>query len=320
MKKKGTWVNAVLVLIMIAGLSLLLYPTVANYWNQMHASRAISGYNTVVANMDDDQYQSMWQEAVEYNQGLDSSWSSHFLTEEQYKRYETLLNIGGSGVMGFLEIPRMKVSLPIYHGSSEGVLQVAIGHLEWSSLPVGGSGTHCVVSGHRGLPSAKLLTDLDKMEIGDTFELVVLGNTLSYEVDQIRTVLPTEVDELNIVEGKDYCTLVTCTPYGINTHRLLVRGHRVIKETAEVRVVSEAMILDSFTVSVITAAPFALALVIVGILKVIDVQAAKKRKEGMKTANAETKSGEQLSEKSGEYRNDIEQKEEDSDETESVQD
>lgn len=226
-KKSGFLVNAILVLLFIAGLSLLLYPTFSELWNSTRQSRAIASYSRQVSDMNTEEYDMMWKLAEDYNKSLRDRSTFYTLDEEQRKEYEQLLNVSGNGIMAYVEIPKIDCSLPIYHGAEESVLQIAVGHLEWSSLPVGGESTHCILSGHRGLPSAKLFTDLDKMEIGDQFYITVLDQKLAYEVDQIDVILPEEVDDLGIVEGKDYVTLVTCTPYGINSHRLLVRGHRV---------------------------------------------------------------------------------------------
>lgn len=227
MRKKISAVNIILVIILFAGLSLLLYPTFSEMWNSTRQSRAIAEYAENVSALNKEQYEELWRQAEEYNQSLAQQGIFYALNEEQKEEYEKLLNVAGHGIMAYIEIPKIDCDLPIYHGTEESVLQVAIGHLEWSSLPVGGTGSHCVVSGHRGLPSARLFTDLDKLEEGDEFYITVLDRKLAYEVDQILTVLPEEVDELGIEEGKDYVTLITCTPYGINTHRLLVRGHRV---------------------------------------------------------------------------------------------
>lgn len=214
-------------LLFLIGLSLLLYPTVSNYINQKNATRAIVGYDRQVSDMDSEENRRLRTQAQEYNQALLSREYRFLLTEEQWAEYEGTLDVTGTGIMGYLDIPQLGVSLPIYHGTDEGVLQIGVGHIEGSSLPVGGESTHAVLSGHRGLPSARLLTDLDRMKVGDLFYLHVLGDTLAYEVDQIVTVLPDELEELAIQEGEDLCTLVTCTPYGVNSHRLLVRGHRV---------------------------------------------------------------------------------------------
>lgn len=208
-----------------------------------------------LSSFDEEQFKEVWNNAIIYNADLAKQENVFALSEEMVSRYQENLNITGTGIMGYIEIPKLDVSLPVYHGTSDSVLQRAIGHIDWTSLPVGGESTHCVVSGHRGLPSAKLFTDLDKLREGDTYKLMILDTTLTYEVDQIRTVLPDEVDELQIVYGKDYCTLVTCTPYGINTHRLLVRGHRIESVIGEAHVVSEAVIIDELIVASIVAFP-----------------------------------------------------------------
>lgn len=216
-----------IVVVFVAGLSFLLYPTVSNLWNQAHQSRAIATYTEQVEKLDDSSNKEMLKAARKYNKELLKKADHWKLSKKDKKKYESLLDVSGTGIMGYIEIPKIACSLPVYHGTDEGALQIAIGHLEGSSLPVGGKSSHCVLSGHRGLPSARLFTDLDQMEEGDTFILNILGHKLAYEVDQIKVVLPEEMSDLEIQEGKDLCTLVTCTPYGINTHRLLVRGHRV---------------------------------------------------------------------------------------------
>lgn len=217
----------------ILGMCLMLYPTVSNYWNSFHSSIAIDNYADKVAAMNHSDYEQLFKAAYEYNQTLALQSKGYYLTDTQKADYEVKLNINNDGIMGVIEIPGIHVELPIYHGSSEQVLQVAAGHLDWTSLPVGGESSHCVLSGHSGLPSAKLFTDLDKLALGDIFMLHVLNKTLTYEVDQILIVNPQDTSALQIVEGEDYCTLVTCTPYGINTHRLLVRGHRIEGEPKE---------------------------------------------------------------------------------------
>lgn len=240
MKKKHIS-TIIIALIFLAGLGFLLYPTVSNLWNRAHQSRAIATYTKQVERLDDSQNKEMLKAARKYNKSLLKKSDHWKLSKKGKKKYESLLDVSGTGIMGYIEVPKIDCSLPIYHGTDEGALQIAIGHLEGSSLPVGGKSTHCVLSGHRGLPSARLFTDLDQMEEGDVFVLNVLGRKLAYEVDQIKVVLPDEMSDLEIVQGKDLCTLVTCTPYGINTHRLLVRGHRTkyIEETV-VRVQKEA--------------------------------------------------------------------------------
>ena len=250
--------------VLLIGLSLLLYPSFSDWWNSFHQSQAVTTYVEQVASIDDSEYDAIWNEAWEYNQSLLERPNHYLLSDEQTAHYQQLLNIGGNGIMGYIEVPKIGVTLPIYHGTDESVLQVAIGHLEWSSLPVGGESSHCVVAGHRGLPSAKLFTDLDKMEIGDTFLLYVLDEVLTYEVDQIRIVEPHETQELLITEGQDLCTLFTCTPYGINSHRILVRGHRIetVKEAKVLRVTADAMLIDPIFIAPVVAAPILLVLLI----------------------------------------------------------
>ena len=258
----------VLVFLLLIGLSLLLYPTVSDYWNSFHQTRAITTYAENVAALDSASYDAIWEAARQYNRNLCSRSNGLLLSEEQKAEYERLLDVSGQGVMGYIEIPEIDVSLPIYHGAEDSVLQVAIGHLEWSSLPVGGESTHCVLSGHRGLPSAKLFTNLDKLREGDTFLLRVLDEILTYEVDQILIVEPQDTAALEIVEGEDFCTLVTCTPYGINTHRMLVRGHRIdnIEEVKTVRVTADAVQLEPMLVAPVVAIPMLLILLILLLL------------------------------------------------------
>ena len=262
--KKKNWSNIILIVVFFVGLSVLLYPTVSDYWNSLHQSRAIATYSDAVEEMDTSDYERMWAEADAYNEKLYESGHGLGLAEDEKEEYESILDVSGTGIMSYIEIPSIKCSLPIYHGTDEAVLQIAVGHIEGSSLPVGGVNTHCVLSGHRGLPSAKLFSDLDKLEEGDLFMIRTLDQTLTYEVNQIRIVLPEEIDDLKIVEGEDLCTLVTCTPYGINTHRLLVRGHRVAnQEDAEnIRVTAEAMQVDTRIVAAFVAIPILLVLLI----------------------------------------------------------
>ena len=215
--------------------------------------------------MDDDQYAHLWNDAWDYNSRLVGRPNDYVLTEEQKAEYDSILDVGGLGIMGYIEIPTIGVTLPIYHGTDEAVLQIAVGHLEWTSLPVGGESSHCVVSGHRGLPSARLFTDLDKLGTGDLFIFRVLDEILTYEVDQILIVEPHETDALLIEEGKDLCTLITCTPYGVNSHRLLVRGHRVENqaEAVSIRVTADAMQIKPSLVAPLLAIPILLVLLII---------------------------------------------------------
>lgn len=257
-KKTNRLTTGLLILLLLAGLSLLLYPSVSDYWNSLHQSRAIADYVETVAQLDSTQYDKAWDAARAYNSALAKGYSGN---EQEYER---LLDVSGLGIMGYVEIPTLNSSLPIYHGTDDAVLQVAIGHLSWSSLPVGGESSHCVISGHRGLPSAKLFTDIDKLREGDIFMLRVLDEVMTYEVDQILIVEPKDVDSLMITQGEDYCTLVTCTPYGINTHRLLVRGHRIenIAESETIRVTAEAGQIEPLLVAPFAAMPILLVLLV----------------------------------------------------------
>lgn len=261
---KKNLVNILLLLIFLIGLSLLLYPSFSDWWNSLHQSRAIASYAESVANMDEDKYREIWENAWSYNQSLLTRTNGFLLSEEQKTQYKQLLNVGGNGVMGYIEIPAIQVALPIYHGTAESVLQIAVGHLEWTSLPVGGESAHCAVSGHRGLPSARLFTDLDKLVVGDVFIFRILDEILTYEVDQILIVEPHETDNLLIQEEKDLCTLVTCTPYGINSHRLLVRGHRVenAEEAKVIRVTADAIQIEPIIIAPLLAMPILLVLLI----------------------------------------------------------
>jgi sortase A len=263
MKRHFTYI--ILLLVLIVGLSLLLYPPLSNWWNSMHQSRAVASYVEQVANIDKEQYTHLWDDAWNYNRDLTERPNSYVLSEAQKALYDSLLDVGGTGIMGYVEIPSIGVTLPIYHGTNETILQIAVGHLEWTSLPVGGESSHCVVSGHRGLPSARLFTDLDELVIGDIFMFRVLDEILTYEVDQILIVEPDETDALLVEEGQDLCTLITCTPYGVNSHRLLVRGHRVEnQEVAKtVRVTADAMQIEPAIVAPVLAIPMLLVLLII---------------------------------------------------------
>ena len=262
MKKNRS--NIILILIFLVGLSVMLYPTVSDYVNQKNQSRAVASYSEEVENLSDVDYQAYFDAADDYNRRL-AETPDAFYRPEEVSGYTDTLDVSGTGIMGYITIPKIGVELPIYHGTSDGVLQVAAGHLEGSSLPVGGAGTHAVISAHRGLPSAKLFTNLDELEVGDTFTITVLDRELTYEVDQISIVLPTETDLLQPVEGKDYVTLMTCTPYGINTHRLLVRGKRI--ENAEnqkhIRVTADALRIEPIIVAPALAVPMLLVLLVV---------------------------------------------------------
>ena len=280
MKRKLS--TMLLILVLFAGLSLLLYPSLSDYWNSFHASQAVATYSEEVRNLNADKYDRLIGEAREYNAALPGRYKAFFLSESDRSTYNSLLDVNGTGVMGYIEIPTIQISLPIYHGTEDEVLQIAVGHLDWSSLPVGGEGTHCVLSGHRGLPSAKLFTNLDKLVAGDKFVIRVLDEVMTYEVDQILIVEPNDLSALAIEKGKDLCTLVTCTPYGVNSHRLLVRGHRVENESEEIRVTSDAMEIDPLIVAPAVALPMLLAL-----LFILLVSGKKKKSDGGKK-NAKT--------------------------------
>ena len=246
----------------------MLYPTFADWWNSFHQSRAVASYVEQVANMDVDKYHEIWDAAWAYNRSLIDRPNDFYLSDEQRQNYNELLNIGGTGIMGYIEIPSLQIVLPIYHGTNEAVLQIAVGHLEWTSLPVGGAGSHCVVSGHRGLPSARLFTDLDQMVVGDVFIFRILDEVLTYEVNQIRIVEPHETDNLLIQEGEDLCTLITCTPYGINSHRLLVQGTRIAnqEEARIARVTADAIQIEPLIVAPVVAVPMLLVLLMMLIM------------------------------------------------------
>ena len=261
MKKHLTTI--LLVLIFLIGLSVLLYPTVADYVNAKHQSRAIANYVEGLADIDPVDYSAYIEEARRYNESLAGNTARFSPSEEEIEAYHGYLGADNS-VIGYVEIPAIGVDLPMYLGTEESVLQVGIGCMPGSSLPIGGLGTHAVLTGHRGLPSARLLTDLDQVVVGDIFTVFTLNETLTYRVDQIRIVLPTELSDLAIDPEQDYCTLVTCTPYGINSHRMLVRGHRidniVEEEVKTYRVTSDAIQIEPMLVAVFTAIPILLVL------------------------------------------------------------
>lgn len=290
--KIGKWVKKHLVTIIIfavllIGLGLLLYPSIANYWNSFHQSRAIMSYSEEVAGIDKEEYEKLIADAQDYNRRLAKNGMNWKMSESELAEYNALLDFTKTGIMGYITIDRIDVSLPVYHGTSESVLQKSIGHIDGTSLPVGTAsydpktskttdeteGVHCVVSGHRGLPSSRLFSDLDKLVEGDIFTLNVLDNTYTYQVDQIRIVEPHDMTDLTIEQGKDYCTLVTCTPYGINTHRLLVRGHRVANIQGDLKVVS-----DAFQIKAIYIAPFIAVPILLILLTFLLITTRKRRR------------------------------------------
>ncbi len=267
MKKHFT--TLFIIIIILLGASLLLYPTVSDYWNSLRQSRAIASYVEEINNMDEERYNKILFDAAEYNKKLASTPHTLVLDKEQRKIYDAQLNITGNGIMGYIDIPEISCHLPIYHGVGNDVLQVAVGHMDGSSLPVGGESSHAVLSGHRGLPSAKLFTDLDKLAAGDVFIITVLNEAYTYEIYDISTVLPNEVDGLKIEKGKDLCTLVTCTPYGVNSHRLLLKGKRIenAEEVTVLRVISEASRIHPMAVMPAVATPLLLIAIFVMYIK-----------------------------------------------------
>ena len=266
MKKKVTTV--ILILVFFLGLSLLLYPSISDWYNSYHQSRVVVSFAEAVSRVNDEEYREMMDAAQDYNRRLAiEDRLGERLTAEQLDDYESQLDVTGTGIMGYIEIHKIRCILPIYHGIDDGVLQIAIGHIPWSSLPIGGAGSHSVLSGHRGLPSARLFTDIDKLDEGDTFIIRTMNKVLTYEVDQIRIVQPNETYDLRIIPGEDLCTLVTCTPYGVNTHRLLVRGHRVENRPGLLTVTAEAIQIKPAVVAPVLAAPLLLILSVWALLR-----------------------------------------------------
>ena len=268
-KKSGNASTIILVAIFFVGLSVLLYPTISDFWNEKRQSQAIVNYDDLIVDLTPEDYSEYFKKADSYN-GKIRNMSFPFLNHQNIAdEYYNTLDINGDGMMGYITLEKIKVQLPIYHGTSDKVLNTAVGHVEGSSIPVGGKSTHSVLSAHRGLPSAKLFTNLDKLENGDIFTIRILDRLITYQVDQILIVLPSETDNLNIVPGEDYCTLVTCTPYGINTHRMLVRGTRIenIEEDKVINVITEAYQIDPLIVTPAVAAPMLGALLIILLVK-----------------------------------------------------
>ena len=280
---RGRKIMFILALGFLIGISLLLYPAFSEYWNSKTQTRAIVNYESVLEYMEPEDYTAIFQQAHDYNKQLYESEINPLLYPERFAGYWDALNVTDYGMIGYLKIDRIGVELPIYHGTSAEVLSYGVGHLEGSSLPVGGTNTHSVMSAHRGLPSAKLFTDLDRVELGDTFQVVVLDQILTYQVDQIKIVLPNEIENLQIVEGEDYCTLFTCTPYGINTHRLLVRGIRIetIFEKPPIYVSNEAFRIEPLLVTPCVAAPMLFVFLIYLMVKYREPpKNTKEKKEG----------------------------------------
>lgn len=269
-KKKGGGASTIiLVAIFFVGLSVLLYPTISDFWNEKRQSQAIVNYDDIIVDLTPEDYSAFFSEADTYNKKI-RNMSFPFMNHKNIaEEYYNTLDVNGDGMMGYITIEKIKVQLPIYHGTSDKVLNSAVGHVEGSSIPVGGESTHSVLSAHRGLPSAKLFTNLDKVEVGDVFTIRILDKTITYQVDQILIVLPDETEPLNIEQGKDYCTLVTCTPYGINTHRMLVRGTRIenIEPEKVINVITEAYQIDPLIVTPAVAAPMLGILLIILLVK-----------------------------------------------------
>ncbi len=285
MKKDKTTI--LIVIVLIIGLSLLLYPSLSDYWNSFTQSKAIASYVEAVANLDDDTYEKMLNQAREYNERLYHNSNRWHMTQAEIDEYNSLLDVSGSGVMGYVEIKKINVQLPLYHGVEDSVLQVAVGHFPGTSLPIGGVNTHSVLSGHRGLPSAKLFTNLDKLIEGDTFVIRVLDETITYEVDQISIVLPNDISDLAFSPNEDLCTLITCTPYGVNSHRLLVRGHRIenLEDSSDIRVTADAMQIEPIIVAPIVAIPMLIVLIVVLMIRTGNVNKNHNTKENKAKEN-----------------------------------
>ena len=259
-------VTIILLGMIVVGLGLIAYPSVADWWNSFHQTRAVAAYASKIADMSHEEYDKILNEAAEYNKQIAETGVRWQMSDEEIQEYNSILDITGTGIMAYIDIPKIHVQLPIYHGTDDAILQIAVGHITGSSLPVGGETSHCIVSGHRGLPSAKLFSDLDELVVGDLWTVNVLDQTLTYEVDQIRVVLPTDLKYLEMEDGKDYCTLVTCTPYGVNTHRLLVRGHRVPNVQGNARVTADALQIEPAYVAPFIGIPIILILIVMLII------------------------------------------------------
>lgn len=284
-KKKGSSASTIiLVAIFFVGLCVLLYPTISDFWNEKRQSQAIMNYDDLIVDLTPEDYSELFAKADAYNKKI-NNMSFPFMDHKNIAdEYYSTLDINGDGMMGYITIEKIKVQLPIYHGTSDKVLNSAVGHVEGSSIPVGGESTHAVLSAHRGLPSAKLFTNLDKVEVGDVFTIRILDRTITYQVDQVLIVLPNETKDLNIVPGEDYCTLVTCTPYGINTHRMLVRGTRIenIEPDRVINVITEAYKIDPLIVTPAVAAPM-LGILLIFLL----VKSSKGSKKSKKSKNTD---------------------------------
>ena len=262
-------VGILLVLMLFIGVCVLLYPALSQYWNSKTQTHTVDNYQEILDSLQKEDYTKYFEEADHYNIAL-RNLDVPLLEYSQLTEYNQILNVSGTGVMGYITIEKLGVELPLYHGTSDSVLNIACGHMEGTSLPIGGESTHSVLSAHRGLPHAKLFTDLDKMEVGDAFTITILDRIMTYQVDQIKVVNPNEIDEVHIIDGEDHCTLLTCTPYGINSHRLLVRGTRIENAAPILYVTSNAFKIDSLVATPVVAAPILLVLLIVLMVKYRD--------------------------------------------------
>ena len=263
MKKRKSHISTIiLVIVFFVGLSVMLYPTISDLINAREQKEAIAAYDRTMSSMQESQKEKMLNDAIEYNNKL-SKFFNPVETPDCVSGYENILNVTGTGIIGYISIPKIKCELPIYHGTSDAVLNVAVGHIKGSSMPIGGDSTHSVISAHRGLPSAKLFSDLDQMEIGDIFEITVLDQVIKYSVDKISVVYPDDLSKLKIEKGRDLVTLVTCTPYGVNTQRLLVRGKRIYADDdTAIRVESDAFRIEPLIVASVLSIPLLIIIVI----------------------------------------------------------
>lgn len=267
MKATSKAATLILLIVFFVGLSVLLYPAFSQYWNSKVQSRAVADYERMLDSLTKADYSAVFQAAYDYNNRL-HELDAPLTDYPDVDGYEDAVDLNGYGMIGYISISKLQLELPIYHGTSAEVLNSACGHLEGTSLPVGGESTHSVLSAHRGLPHAKLFTDLDKLEEGDTFTITILDRVLTYQVDQVKIVKPNETSDIQMVEGADYCTLLTCTPYGINTHRLLVRGHRIATVTQKTYyITSEAYVIDRLIITPLVALPMLFALIVYVMLK-----------------------------------------------------
>ena len=275
-KKSGLSSTILLLAVFLIGLCVMLYPTVSDFWNEKRQSQAIMNYDDLLVDLTPEDFYEYFEKAEEYNRKLKLISYPFLGYPELDDEYYSALDVNDDGMMGYITIDKIKVQLPIYHGTSDKVLNCAVGHLEGSTLPIGGESTHCVLSAHRGLPSAKLFTNLDELAVGDVFTITILDKMFTYQVDQVKVVLPDETDELNVVNGEDYCTLVTCSPYGINTHRMLVRGTRIenIEEAKKINITTEAYLIDPLIVTPVVAIP-----IFLGLLVFLVVKSSKKKRK-----------------------------------------